>query len=322
MGDEYPRVKLAAVQASPVFLNREATIEKACGLILEAGKNGADVVAFPEGYIAGFPQWFWFHGAESRQAADFYRALFSNALEVPSKGVRDLQAAAKEAGCYVVMGFNEKEAGSMGTLYNSLLYIGRDGTILGKRRKLIPTITERLVYGRGDGSDLIVADADFGTLGALICGEHSNSFARYTMLALGEKIHVALWPAFPLKSHYQLKRDDIDFRVRNHAYEGKIFVISVTGIIDDAIKEIICRDENDWNEMATDGGHSSIIDPKGQFIAGPSQGGETILYADADLSLCVDGKCTHDVIGHYNRFDVFELRVNRKKHKPIHFVDE
>lgn len=321
MGDEYPVVRLAAVQAAPVFLNREATVEKACRLILEAGRNGAKVVGFPEGFIPGFPQWFWFHTIESKEARQFYRRLFQNAVEIPSPAGEALAAAAREAGCYVVMGINEREPGTMGTLYNTALYLGPDGKLLGKHRKLIPTMGERLVHGCGDGSTLGVVPTDFGRIGSLICGENTNSLLRYTLLAQGERIHVALWPGFA-HGDYQTMYDSIDIRCRNHAFEGKVFVISATGIISDEIKDAFCRDENDRREMPTDGGHSSIINPRGQFLAGPAGDGECILYADADLAESIDAKVVQDVLGHYNRFDIFDLRVNRKELKPITYLGE
>jgi nitrilase len=321
MGDDYPVVKLAAVQAAPVFLEREATVAKACRLILEAGRNGAKVVAFPEGFIPGFPQWFWFYKVGSPEAKQFYRRLFQNAVAIPSPAVDELAAAAREAGCYVVIGITEKEPGSLGTLYNTALYLGPDGRVLGKHRKLVPTAAERLVYGPGDGSTLGVVETDFGPLGSLICGENTISLARYTLLALGERIHVALWPGFAYQD-CRLQHDAIDFRCRNHAFEGKVFVISATGLISEEIRDELCRDENDRRLLVSDGGHSSIIDPRGQFIAGPLAGGERILYADADLAVSVGAKSQHDVLGHYNRFDIFELRVNRRARPPIRFVDD
>jgi aliphatic nitrilase len=314
-------VKLAAVQAAPVFLNREATVEKACRLILEAGRNGAKVVGFPEGFIPGFPQWFWFHTIGSQETKQFYRRLFQNAVEIPSPAVETLAAAAREAGCYVVMGINEKAPGALGTLYNSVLYIGPDGTLLGRHRKLVPTAGERLVHGRGDGSTLKVVETEFGPLGALICGENTISLARYTLLTQGERVHVALWPGFAYQG-YKQQHDSIDFRCRNHAFEGKVFVISATGVISDEIKHALCRNETDLSSLAVDGGHSSIINPRGQFLAGPSAGGECILYADADLAESIDAKTQQDVVGHYNRFDIFDLRVNRKALRSISYVED
>ncbi len=154
-------------------------------------------------------------------------------------------------------------------------------------------------------------------------GQSSETFRKEPrgLLAQGERIHVALWPGFA-HGDYQTMYDSIDIRCRNHAFEGKVFVISATGIISDEIKDAFCRDENDRREMPTDGGHSSIINPRGQFLAGPAGDGECILYADADLAESIDAKVVQDVLGHYNRFDIFDLRVNRKELKPITYLGE
>ena len=183
MGDVYPKVKLAAAQAAPVWLNREATVQKACSLIEEAGRNGAQIVAFPEGYLPGFPDWFNWYMPRSPESIRFSKELIKNAIEVPSPATDELCAAARRAGVYVVMGMNERDPGTMGSLFNALLFISPEGEILGVHRKIVPTSTERLIHWFGDGTSLRTYETPYGALGGLICGENTNSLARFALLA-------------------------------------------------------------------------------------------------------------------------------------------
>lgn len=314
MGDNYPKVKLAAAQVAPIFLNREKTIEKACEVIIEAGKNGANIIGFPECYVPGFPHWFDFLKLGDAKTKFFYKELFKNAVEVPGKEVDALCSAAKEAQIYVVMGINEKVKNTLGTIYNTQLFIDPSGKIMGKHRKIVPTSTERLVHGQGDGSTLNVFPTEYGELGGLICGENTNSLARFTLIAKGEKIHVASWPAFATKTK-QFLHNAIDVRVRFHAFEAKNYVISATGIFSEEMKDILCTSA-DLEEFVNDGGHSSIIGPTGEVLAGPIDG-ERILYAEANIENIVEAKMLHDVVGHYNRFDIFKLYVNEEPLSPL-----
>jgi nitrilase len=182
-------IKVAAAQLAPVFFDREATVRKACDAIAEAGRNGAALIAFPESFIPGYP---YFAMALSPMNINAHMLrLREQSLVIPSAGTDALCRAARDAGCHVVMGLNEREGG---TLYNGQLFIDAEGRILGRRRKLVPTSHERLVWGRGDGSDFQVHDTPLGRLGGLICYEHSNALFRYALHAQGEQIHVANWP--------------------------------------------------------------------------------------------------------------------------------
>jgi aliphatic nitrilase len=318
MGDRYPKFKAASVQAAPVFLNREETIEKTCDLIIEAGEHGAQVIGFPEGFIPGYPDWFTYMKSNDG-LKKFYRQFFLNSVEVPSLSTDKLCEAAKEAEAYVVVGISEREQGTMGSLYNSQIFIDKNGVILGVHRKLIPTMTERLVYRGGDGSTLNVFKTDFGDLGGLICGENTNSLARFALLAMGEKIHVASWPAFASKNT-QRYREGIAIRVRYHAFEGKIPVISSSGILSNEIKEIYFEKDEQNKDIVGTGGYSCIIGPNGNFLAGPLEEGEGIIYADIDMEDIIDAKVTHDVVGHYNRFDIFSLSINKNEYKPLKII--
>jgi aliphatic nitrilase len=316
MGDTFPKLKGAVVQAAPVFLDREATVAKACRFIEQAADLGVQLVVFPECYIPAFPHWFNFYPAEHPLIMRFYQELFKNAVVVPSPATDQLGQAAKKARAYVVMGINEKEANSYGTLYNASLFFNPEGELIGKHRKLVPTIYERMVHTGGDGSTLDVFDTPYGRISSLICGENTNPLARFTLLAKGEVIHAALWPALPL-AHQKVVMDGLDIRIKAHAYEGRIFVLSSTGIFTEEMKDAMELDEAARKQFASDGAHSGILNPLGQFLVGPDVPGETVLCADLDIEQVVAGKYLHDLTGHYNRFDIFTLKVNRSTHRPL-----
>lgn len=305
MGDIYPKARLAAVQAAPVWLDRDATAEKAVRLIEEAADNGANVIGFPEGFVPGFPDWYHWYMPRSPQSLGFNRDLFKNAVEVPGPVVDRIGSAARRTRTHVVIGVNERDRGTMGTVYNSLLFFGPDGTLQGVHRKLMPTFTERLVHTSGDGSSVRTYASAFGEIGGLICGENTNSLARFALLAQQERIHVASWPAFVFPKQF----DGIDIRTRYHAFEGRVFVISACGVLDDACLDAMGLDEEQRKAIPGRGGHSGIIGPDGSYIAGPVDDKAQIVYADADLEKVVEGKLSHDLTGHYNRFDIFTLQM-------------
>jgi nitrilase len=294
-------VKVAAAQLAPVFLDRAATIAKTCDTIAETGRSGAALVAFPESFLPGYP--YWAMVKDPLSIRDFNRRLFDNSLEIPGPDCAPLCAAARKAGIHVVLGLTERDGG---TLYNSQLVIGADGAILGKRRKLMPTSHERMVWGRGDGRDLEVWKTPFGVLGALICYEHSNPLYRYAIQAQGEQIHIANWPG-------GIAIDGIiDAAARHYAFEAQCFVVNVTAVLTDAIIA-----EVGGERLNRGGGYSGIIAPNGRFLAGPAKDGETILYADLDFDLITDMKMIVDSSGHYARPDVVRLHVDRRPQKPL-----
>ena len=309
------------MQAEPVFLDREATIRKTCELIEEAASRGAEIIAFPEAFVSGHPDWFLFYPARDG-VAKFYREFFKNAVEVPSRATDLLCEAARRAGAYVVLGLIEREPRTMGSLYNTLLFIDRRGSIMGKHRKIVPTETERIVLVAGEGSDLQVYDTEYGELGGLMCGENTNSLARFALLAMGEKIHVANWPPMPTaEMRARGSLDHIDVRIRNHAYEGKIFVITCSGWFGEDMRAKICDTEERRAMVVQGGGCSGIVGPDGRYLAGPLKDKEGIVYAELDMERIIDAKVLHDVIGHYNRFDVFSLTYTRRKLSPLRIVD-
>jgi aliphatic nitrilase len=316
MAEERSRLQVAAVQASPVFLDLEATVAKTCRLIAEAASNGAKLIGFPECHVSGYPHYYQtFASNPLHEHGRWYRRIFDSAVEVPGPATERLCEAAAAAGACVVVGINEKDAS--GALYNSQLFIDARGQILGVHRKLIPTLFEKLVYATGDGSRLRVFDTPWGELGGLICGEHTSSLAKFSLIARREKIHVASWPAFPqeLIPRYQL--ETVQFRVRQHAHEGKVFVISACGHFSDDMAEILCRTPQERQRVRAGGGCSAIIGVNGEFLAGPLLDEEGIVYADIDLGARVEASITQDVMGHSSRFDVLSLNFNERALGPL-----
>jgi nitrilase len=309
MGDEFPVYRVAAVQASPAFMDREASLEKSRRLVAEAGSNGAQLAVFPETWLPGFPIWIerapgtalWDH----QPAKDAFTRLVANAVEVPGPVVEALCEAAAEAGCGVVMGVNERQGGRLsGTLYNTIVYVGADGRILGKHRKLIPTYAERLIWGQGDGSTLGAFDSSVGRVGGLVCWEHWMPLARHAMHVAGEQVHAALWPE--VEEIHQVAS-------RHYAFEARCFVVAVGSVLRrdqvPADLEIFRGDGIDPHEYLLAGG-SAIIGPDGNYLAGPAGTEETILYADLDTSRIAAEHQTFDPVGHYARPDVFGVTIN------------
>lgn len=312
------KVRVAAAQVSPVFLDRDKTIDKGIDVILEAGRNGAKLVAFPETWVPCYPMWIYgAAGWDDPVSKSVYRQLQENSVEVPSPATNRLCAAAKEAGVNVVMGINERDSQySRGTLYNSLLYISSEGEILGVRRKLIPTHTERLLWGQGDGSDLQVFDTTAGRVGGTICWEHWMPLNRFAMHSLGEQIHVAAWPEVPDIHH---------LASRHYAFEGRCFVICVGSYLrledvpeDFPLRSILMEAgqfAEDPDELLPGG--SGVIGPDGQWIVGPIAGREEIIYADIDLSVIGEEQFAFDSVGHYNRPDVFQVTIDKTKRSQV-----
>lgn len=317
--DHYPTIKLAAVQASPVWLDREKTVEKACRYIYEAGEKGADIIGFPESFIPGYPAWYYYHPATSLKSFEFARELFKNAVEIPGKTIDKLCSAAREANIYVVMGINERRAGTTGTLFNTNIFIDKNGQLIGKRQKLVPTTIEKMIYMNGCGSTLRTYPSDYGQISSLMCGENANPFAVSLMASEYPVVHIANWPPNFIPRYVDMP-DTILMLSRYISYSCKCFVISACGVNTEEMVEILPLLEEDKDILRDQNatGGSTIIAPGGIVLAGPWVGNEEgILYADADLENTVQGRLIQDVGGHYNRADVIKLIINESKQSLV-----
>jgi len=311
------RFKIAAIQASPVFLDLDATIEKACGLIEEAADNGARLAVFPEAFVPAYPLWVWFIPAgQTHPLRAVYSELHRNSIAIPGPETNRLGEVAARCRITVAIGVNEKNSeASNTTLFNTLLYIGADGQILGKHRKLVPTTGERLVWGRGADNDLQVFDLPFGRLSGLICWENYMPLARYALAAGGEQIHVA--PTWD-------RGEPWISSMRHIAKENRSIVVGCCQALrkDDipdklAFKKDYLGDAKDWINP----GGSVIVDPDGKIVAGPLDKEEGILYAEFEAAQLVGPRWQLDVAGHYSRPDIFELHVFSRQRPPVRVVE-
>lgn len=296
--------KVAAVQSTPVYLNKQASIEKACELINEAAAAGASLTVFPEAFVSGYPDWVWvLPPSQKAQISDLYGQLLDNAVAIGDQSTERLCKAAKKAGVYVTIGVNERNSeASNASLYNTLLYIGPDGNVLGKHRKLIPTGGERLMWSQGRGDGLVSFDTKLGKLGGLLCWENLMPLARNVMYMAGVQVYVA--PTWDSSEAWQIA-------MRHIAREGGMFVISCapgmkkSDIPDRFEFKRLYAEDREWINK----GNSCIVDPAGNLLAGPLEAAQDILYADIDLNLIPASKWLYDVAGHYARPDVFEFAV-------------
>lgn len=323
---EYPAYRVAAMHVSPVFLDTERTTEKACSLIAEAARGGARLIVFPETYIPAFPIWAALRAPIFNHK--FFKALAASAVRVPGPEITRLCAAARKAGVIVSMGINEGTDASVGCIWNTNLLIGEDGRILNHHRKLVPTFWEKLVWANGDGAGLRVVQTPLGRIGMLICGENTNPLARFTLMAEGEQVHISsyppVWPANDPKDGeaYDVS-NAIRIRAGAHSFEAKAFNIVAASFMDTATKEGLADGEAQAREIleGSPRGISMVVSPSGTTLGEPLQDEEGILYADIDLSQCVAPKQIHDVVGYYNRFDIFKLTVNRTATRPVTFEE-
>jgi nitrilase len=299
-------IKIAAAQLSPIFLNKDKTVDKACKAILEAGGKGAELIVFPEAYIPGYPDWVWLiPNSKSSDLDKLYIKLVENSVSIPDNSTKRLCKAAKSAKINVVIGMNEINSETSNTsLYNSILFIDNNGEILGKHRKLIPTGGERLIWARGDGSTLKTYDTSVGKLGGLMCWENYMPLVRNALYENGAQILAT--PTWDKSPSWIISMQHI-------AREGGLFVISACM----AIKIQDIPDEHEFKKLYPgdrewiNTGNSCIISPYGKILAGPLEAEENILYTDINLKDIVGAKRIFDAVGHYSRPDVFNFSVNK-----------
>jgi predicted amidohydrolase len=305
---KYPEFTLAAVQAAPIFFDREASTEKACQLIEEAAEHDATVVAFGETWVPGYP---FFAFAPSSMTQLWWKAAteyLANAVEIPSSTTDRLCAAARRAGVDVVIGVVELDVRTRGTVYCTLLFISYEGKILGRHRKLKPTHFERAIWGEGDALGLSVYERPYGRLSGLNCWEHNMVLPGYALMAQGTQIHVAAWPG---REPNRAPKSPISLWPRQlllsraFASQAGCYVVLSSGMrLAEDVPERY-RDLHTFDHT----GESYIIDPRGEVIAGPAKG-ETILTARGSLEAVFAAKAVCDVGGHYSRPDLLQLLVN------------
>jgi nitrilase len=302
-------IKAAAVQAAPIYMDLKRSVEKALALIDEAASAGAKLVVFPETWLPGYPAWLdccrdvalWDHPPVKK----VFARLMENSVVVPGPVSTALGEAAREHEVVLNIGVHERvlEGPGRGTLYNTMLTFGPDGDLLNRHRKIMPTYTERMIWGQGDGSSLRAVATDLGRIGGLICWEHWMPLARQVLHQSGEDIHIAAWP--------QVKEMNL-VASRHYAFEGRCFVIA-SGAVMKASElppelEPIESLKHQPDSFVLGGG-GAIVAPDGSLLAGPVFNEEAILTADLDLSLIAEESLALDVTGHYSRPDIFEVKL-------------
>nr|WP_315400635.1 carbon-nitrogen hydrolase family protein [uncultured Duganella sp.] len=310
--------KVSVVQAAPVFLDLQAGLDKAIGLIAEAGGQGAKLIAFPEIWLPGYPWWVWL--GTPAWGMQFLARYHANSMRADGPEMARLCAAAAQYNINVLMGFSEREGGS---LYLSQVLVSDQGAVLFKRRKLKPTHVERTVFGEGDGSDFQVVDSSVGRIGALCCAEHIQPLSKYAMYSMHEQVHVASWPSFTLyKDAYALSAPPNLAASQVYALEGGCFVLHATALTGQDMFDTLCDTQERRDLLNADGGtpgggYSMIFGPDGRpLVPHLPHDQEGILYADIDLDQIALAKAAFDPTGHYARGDVVRLMINRKPRKP------
>ncbi|MBI5014944.1 MAG: carbon-nitrogen hydrolase family protein [Deltaproteobacteria bacterium] len=307
------RLTVAAAQFAPVFLDRDATVEKAADLMADAARQGVRLLVFPEAFVPGYPCWAWKVAAgEDDLLRSLYAEYLESSVSVPSPAVDRLCAAARRCRINVVLGISERDAaGSRTSMFNSLLFLDERGTLLGRHRKLVPTGGERLIWGHGDGSTLGAFDFPFGRVGGLICWENYMPLARYSLYATGAQVYCA--PTWDRGEPWLST-------LRHIGREGGVFVIGAgMALHGDHVPDRLAFKPR-FDSAADNGwinpGDSAIADPTGALIAGPLHGEEGLLTVELDLDREAGPKWELDVAGHYARPDVFQLTVNREE-RPV-----
>ncbi|KAG9944812.1 nitrilase, partial [Aureobasidium melanogenum] len=343
-------LRAAACHVSPVFLSASATTQKAINLIRQASANNANLVVFPEAYISAFPIWSAIRAPTENH--DLFKRMVAESVYADGPEIEAIRATAQKLNIMVSVGISEKARYSSATLWNSNVLIGSNGEILNHHRKLQPTFFEKLTWSSGDGHGLRVSETPYGKIGNLICGENTNPLARYALMAEGEQIHISTWPAvWPTRA---LQPDVVASKGKNydnlaanrtraaaHCFEAKCFGIINAAFLDEQAIDIVTKGAN--NEAGvrqtlqlSQRAATMFLDPTGMLKPGFTvdattgkeqetdylQDREDILYTDMDVEECIEGKQYHDVVGGYQRLDIFDLQVDRSRREPARFVEE
>jgi len=305
-------VKVAVIQDAAKLMDKKACLQKVAELTKQAAEKGAKLVLFPEAFIPGYPRGLTFGtkiGSRSEEGKKDFARYWENAIELPGTDGDALEKIAKKNAVYLIIGVIERKAGFRGgTLYCTILYYSPTGELLGKHRKLKPTGSERLIWGEGDGSTLTVVETPFGKLGGLICWENYMPLARMAIYSRGVDIYVA--PTADARESWQAT-------IRHIALEGRCFVLSCNQFVTkkDYPKDLACSQELAKEPEVLCRGGSAIVDPNGNYLAGPLFDKAGILFAELDISLIAKSRYDFDVVGHYARWDVFEFKIKNNSGK-------
>ncbi|KAJ5333423.1 uncharacterized protein N7506_007206 [Penicillium brevicompactum] len=347
-----PLTRVAACHVAPHFLSAKNTLSKSIHLIHQASKNSANLVVFPETFISAFPVWSALRPPTENHG--LFERMTKESIYVDGEEVQQLRDTARDTNTVISIGISERSRSSTACLYNSNLIIGPTGDILVHHRKLMPTFFEKLVWSPGDGHGLRVAETPFGKIGNLICGENTNPLARYSLMGQGEQIHISSWPpVWPTRAQAGVEPqaghetpanyDNIwanRVRAAAHCFEAKCFGVMCSGFLTQNMIEALVDGASSPASVrqtleSTSQGVTMFLDPAGaslpSFVVDEAgsrkpveflQKEEDILYTDMDLDRCIEGKQYHDVVGGYQRLDVFNLQVNRARRDPVTFVDD
>ncbi len=308
--------KLAIVQKAPAFLDKQKTIDIAVTTVEEAAANGAELVVFTEAFIPGYPTWVWRlrPGGDWNLSEELHERLLNNAIDMESDDLEPLYKAAKRHNVTIICGIEERDSKlSQSTIYNTVIVIGSDGTLLNKHRKLMPTNPERMVWGFGDASGLKVVDTAVGRVGTLLCWENYMPLARYALYSQGVEIYIA--PTYDSGENWI-------GTLQHVAREGCCWVVGCGNLMkgsdipkDFPEKDALYPDADEW----VNPGDSLVIAPGGEIVAGPMREESGILYCEVDSNKVGIAKRALDVTGHYSRPDIFQLHVNTQPQSPTVF---
>lgn len=309
-------VSIAIIQASPVYLDLAKSLEKMEMYIKEAATKGAEMIVFGETWLCGYPSWLdhcpyiaiWDH----EPTKEVFLKMLRTGVEVPSVTTIQIGKWAKQYKVTIMVGANEvvSKGKGNGTIYNSLLLFDSHGKLVNHHRKLMPTYTEKMLYGHGDGQGLKTVDTGFGEIGGLICWEHWMPLSRQAMHNEKEVIHVAVWPC--VFERHQIAS-------RHYAFEGRCFVIAAGQIlrVKDMPEELALPDHlKDQPEHFMLNGGSCVIGPDGNYLMEPQFDVEGVLLCEIkDLDRVYKERMTLDVTGHYQRLDVFDFKVKETDYR-------
>ena len=305
----HPRLRVAAVQAAPVFLDLDATIDKTLSLMREAAGRGAQLIAFPETWIPGYPWWIWLNSPA--MGMRYVQRYHDNSLIVGSAEFSRMAQSCRELGIWLAVGFSEKAGGS---LYMGQALIDNEGRVVKTRRKLKPTHVERTVFGEGDGTDLAVMETAIGNVGMLCCWEHLQPLSKYAMYAQNEQIHIAAWPSFSVYrgAAYALGPELNNAASQIYAAEGQCFVLAPCALVSREMHELLCTDDVQRQLLLQGGGFARIYGPDGAPMGNTlEETEEGLVLADIDLGTISLSKSAADPTGHYSRPDVTRLLLNK-----------